>query len=491
MADGPRSLHERLAHTCYDALVIGSGPNGLAAAITLAAAGRRVALLEAKAQFGGGLRSAVLTLPGFTHDICSAVHPLGVASPFFRRLPLERYGLRWLQPELPLAHPLDGGKAVVLARSLEETAAGLGRDADAYRRLLAPTLRAWGALEADILGPLLRLPRHPLELLRFGVRGGPPATVVARTMFREPPARALFAGLAAHALLPLERPTTAAIALVLGTLGHAVGWPIPEGGSQRLADALVAHFRALGGETLSGAPVAHLSDLPEAKAVLCDVTPRQLLALAGDGVPARYRAALSRYRYGAGAFKVDYALSGPVPWLAEACGRAGTVHLGGTLAEIAQAERDVAAGRHPERPYVLVAQQSLFDATRAPAGQHTLWTYCHVPHGSSTDMTDAIESQLERFAPGFKKLVRARSVRGPAELERYNPNYIGGDINGGAQDAWQLVARPVLRANPYRTPIKGGYGRAYLCSASTPPGGGVHGMCGVHAAVRALAAELA
>jgi phytoene dehydrogenase-like protein len=467
----------------YDAVVVGSGPNGLAAAITLARAGLSVALLEAKDTPGGGLRSAELTLPGFTHDLCSAIHPFGRSSPFFRSLPLEQHGLSWVEPPLPLAHPLDGGEAVVLERSLEATSEALGRDGAAYRWLMAPPVRRWEALAGDILGPLLRVPHHPVALARFGVRAAPPAAWLARALFREERARALFAGLAAHTIVPLEQLTTAAIAVVLGALGHVVGWPFPRGGAQSLADALVRLFTSLGGELVLNAPVHRFDALPRAKAVLFDLTPRQLVAILGDRLPVRYRRRLLRYRYGAAAFKVDYALDGPVPWLAEACSRAGTVHLGGTLAEIAHAEREVARARPPARPYVLVAQQSLFDPTRAPAGQHTLWAYCHVPHGFQGDMTGAIEAQLERFAPGFKARVVARSVCTPADLERYNPNYLGGDISGGVNDLVQLLARPVLHPNPYRTPAKG----VYLCSASTPPGGGVHGMAGLNAARRALA----
>lgn len=477
------SLRDRLEHGRYDAVVVGSGPNGLAAAITVAQTGRKVALLEANPTLGGGLRSAELTLPGFVHDLGSAVHPFGVASPFFRTLPLERYGLRWVHPELPLAHPLGGGEAAVQARSLDETAERLGRDETAYRWLFEQPVRDWGGLEREVLSPLLKVPRHPLELARFGLRGGPPATLVARSLFRDEAARALLAGLAAHAVLPLSAPTTTAVALVLGGLAHRVGWPFPAGGAGRLADALAAHFRVLGGEVLTGAPVTRLSDLPEAELVFCDVTPRQFLALAGGTLPERYRRRLSRYRYGAGVFKLDYALDGPVPWAAAAATRAGTVHLGGTLAEIAQAEGEVMRGRHPEKPFVLVAQQTVADKTRTPAGKHTLWAYCHVPNGSAVDMTGAVEGQLERFAPGFGKLVLARRASGPADLERQNPNLVGGDIGGGVQDWRQLVARPVLSPNPYRTPLAG----VYLCSSSTPPGGGVHGMCGFNAAKQALA----
>lgn len=477
------SLRDRLEHSRYDAVVVGSGPNGFAAAIMVAQTGRKVALLEAQSTLGGGLRSVELTLPGFVHDLGSAVHPFGVASPFFRTLPLGRYGLRWVHPELPLAHPLDGGVAAVQRRSLGETAAGFGRDGAAYEWLFGQPVRDWGRLEQEVLGPLLKVPRHPLELARFGLRGGLPTTLVGHTLFRDEPARALLAGLAAHSVLPLSALTSTAVALVLGTLAHRVGWPSPVGGAGRLADALAAHFRALGGEILTDAPVARLSELPETALTFLDVTPRQFLELADGTLPESYRRRLSRYRYGAGVFKLDYALDGPVPWAAEAATQAGTVHLGGTLAEIAHAELEVKRGRHPEKPFVLVAQQTVADETRAPAGKHTLWAYCHVPNGSTVDMTGAVEGQLERFAPGFNKLVLARSVSAPADLERQNANLIGGDIGGGVQDWRQLVARPVLSPNPYRTPLRG----VYLCSSSTPPGGGVHGMCGSNAATRALA----
>lgn len=467
-----------------DAVVIGAGPNGLAAAITLARAGCTVLVLEAAGTVGGGTRSAELTRPGFIHDICSAIHPLGLGSPFFQGLPLAQYGLDWIQPPAPLAHPLDDGSAVVLERSIAATAGTLGRDGPAYTRLMGPLAADWDRLAADLLGPLPLPPRHPLALARFGLRAIRSAAGLARSWFEEEPARALLAGMAAHSMLPLTRPVSAAFGLVLGLLGHAVGWPLPRGGAQRIADALAAYLRALGGQIETNRPVASLAQLPPCRLVLADVTPRQLLALAGERLPVGYRRQLQRYRYGPGAFKVDYALDGPVPWRAAACGRAGTVHLGGELAQIAAAEQAVWQGRPPERPFVLLAQQSLFDPGRAPAGRHTLWAYCHVPPGYDGDMSGRIEAQIERFAPGFKERILARHTLGPAGLEAYNANYIGGDINGGLQDIRQHFARPALRLNPYSTPVKG----LYLCSASTPPGGGVHGMCGYHAARAALRA---
>jgi phytoene dehydrogenase-like protein len=466
----------------HDAIVVGSGPNGLAAAIALARAGRSVLVLEGRETIGGGLRTEALTLPGFVHDTCAAIHPLGLASPFFRGVPLAGHGVEWIHPPAPLAHPLDDGNAVVLERSVEETAAGLdGSDGRAWRRLFGPFVGSADDLVASILSPPLP-PRHPLVMARFGPKAIRSAAGLARSSFDGRRARALFAGNAAHAMLPLSAAASASFGLVLATLGHAVGWPLPRGGSQTIADALASYLRSLGGEIETGHHVESLAELEGAKTVMLDVSPRQLLALAGDRLPARYRRALERYRYGPGVFKLDYALSGPVPWRAPECSRAATVHLGGTLDEIVAAEADVAAGRHPEKPYVLVAQQSLFDPTRAPEGHHTLWAYTHVPNGSTEDVTGRIEAQLERFAPGFGDLVLGRSVLGPAALEARNPNYVGGDINGGSADLRQLFARPVARPVPYRTPLDG----VYLCSASTPPGGGVHGMCGANAARAAL-----
>ena len=470
----------------WDAVVVGSGPNGLAAAVTLARAGKSVLVLEAKDIIGGGCRSAELTLPGFVHDVCSAIHPLGLGSPFFKTLPLGEHGLEWIHPSAPVAHPMDDGTAVLIERSVEETAAGLGADGKAYRRLMGPLAAGWSRLADDLLGPLgpLSIPRHPVSLARFGMNAIRSARGLAESRFEGERARAVFAGIAGHAILPLERPATAAIALVLGTLTHAVGWPLPRGGSQRIADALASYLRSLGGQIATGSPVESLDRVPPARAILFDVTPRQLLKIAGDRLRGRYRRSLERYRYGAAAFKLDFALSGPIPWRARDCARAGTVHLGGTLAEIAASETAVGRGQHPDRPYVLLVQQSLFDASRAPAGKHTAWAYCHVPNGSTFDMAARIEAQIERFAPGFRDLVLGRSVLSPAGLEAKNPNYVGGDINGGAQDLAQTFARPALRRVPYSTPVRG----LYLCSSSTPPGGGVHGMCGYHAARAALRA---
>jgi phytoene dehydrogenase-like protein len=467
-----------------DAVVVGAGPNGLAAAVALARAGRSVVVLEATDTVGGGARSEELTLPGFLHDSCSAVHPLGAGSPFFTDLPLDDHGLAWAHAELPAAHPLPDGSAAVLGHSLDQTAAALGRDARAWRRLFGPLVRDWEPLRDTFLAPLLRLPPHPFVLARFGLRAVWPASVLAGRVFRGEPARALFGGLSAHAILDLGHPLTSAFGLVLGAGAHVVGWPVARGGSQRIADALASYLQTLGGEIVTGHPVRSLDDLPPSATLLFDLTPRQVLDVAGAHLPAVYRRRLARFRYGPASFKVDYALDGPVPWRAEACTRATTVHLGGPLEEVVASERDVTRGRHPERPFVLVAQPTLGDPSRAPAGRHTLWAYCHVPHGSTFDMTRAVEDQIERFAPGFRERVLARHVSFPADLERHNANLVGGDIAGGSHGGLQLVARPVLSANPYALPIEGR--KAYLCSASTPPGAGVHGMCGWWAAHAAL-----
>ncbi len=466
--------------TAYDAVVVGTGPNGLAAGIRLCQTGRRVLAMEAATTIGGGTRTAALTLPGFRHDVCSAIHPLGIASPFFRSLPLREYGLEWIHPDLPLAHPFDDGTAAILDRSLDATARALGDDGPAWRRLLGPTVRHWDQLLPGLLGPA-RIPRHPLALLRFGVTALRSASALAQ---RFPGTRggALFSGLAGHSMLPLEHPGSGAFGLVLGASGHTVGWPFPRGGTQALAEALAAHFRRLGGSIETGHRVGSLAELPSAPIVLLDIAPRQFLELAGARLPAAYARLLERYRYGPGVYKLDLALSGPVPWRASECRRAGTVHLGGSAEEIARSEREVWWGGPPERPFVLVAQPSLFDSTRAPAGRHTLWAYCHVPSGSTADMSGRIEAQIERFAPGFRNLILGRHGMTAAAMEQYNPNYVGGDINGGVQDLRQLWTRPVPSLRPYHTPIQG----VYLCSSSTPPGGGVHGMCGYWAAEAAL-----
>jgi phytoene dehydrogenase-like protein len=461
--------------------VVGSGPNGLAAAIEIARAGRSVLVLEAEQTFGGGTRSAELTLPGFLHDVCSAIHPLASCSPFLQGLPLAEHGLQLIHPPLALAHPFDDGSAAVLDRSIEVTSSSLGSDGAAYRELMEPLAADAAKLIPELLGPL-RLPRHPQMLARFGLKAMRSAAGLARSSFEQERARGLFAGLAAHSMMPLERRPTAAFGLTLGMLGHTVGWPIARGGSQAIADSLASYLGSLGGEISLGSRVESIDDLPPARAVLFDLTPRQLLRIAGERMSSRYRRQLERYRYGPGVFKIDWALDGPVPWKSEQCGRAGTVHLGGTLAEIAASEDAVDRGRHPDMPYVLVAQQSLFDPSRSPEGKETLWAYCHVPSGSSVDMTERIEAQVERFAPGFRELVLGRSTMPPAEVERYNANYVGGDINGGVQDLRQLFTRPAPRLNPYSTPDR----KIYICSSSTPPGGGVHGMCGHFAARTAL-----
>jgi phytoene dehydrogenase-like protein len=464
-----------------DAVVVGAGPNGLAAAITLAQAGRSVLVWEANDIPGGGVRSGALTGPEFIHDFCASSYPMAAGSPFFRSLPLEEHGLRWIHPEIPLAHPLDDGSAAVLARGLDETVAGLGEDGAAYRALVAPLAEQWEALAPALLGPLLRFPPHPLPMARFGLAAIKPAVKLGRR-FRTEAARALLAGLAAHSFFPLEDRFSSAIALVLGAAAHVVGWPFVAGGAQSLTSALIGVLRAHGGRLETARRVSNLDELPDSRAILLDLTPRQILSVAGSRLPDRYRRALAAYRYGPAAFKIDYALEGPIPWTAEPCRRAGVVHLGGPLSEIAAAERQAWQGAPPDKPFVLVAQASLFDPSRAPAGKHTAWTYCHIPHALPDDMTAPLERQLERFAPGFSHLVLARNVRGPVALEASNANLIGGDINGGTLAGRQLFARPTLRLDPYRTPVPG----LFICSSSTPPGGGVHGMCGHLAAKSAL-----
>lgn len=464
-----------------DAVVVGSGPNGLAAAITVAQAGRPVRVYEAQPTPGGGLRSLPLTRPGFVHDVCATVHALLSLSPFLSRLPLPDLGVELVHPPAPFAHPLDDGTAVVVERSVEATAESLTvRDGRAYRRLMAPLVSQAAELMEALLGPPGL--RHPRLMARFAPRAIRSASALARSRFADERTRALFAGAAAHSMVPLEFLATAGFGLGLVVSAHAAGWPVARGGSQRIADGLAAHLRSLGGEVLTGTRVESLAQLPPARVVLCDVAPRELLRIAGDGFPAGYRRALERYRHGPGVFKVDWALSAPVPWTAEGCRRAGTIHIGGTLADIAGSERAAWQGRIHDRPYVLLVQPTLADPTRAPEGHHVLWAYCHVPNGSGVDMTERIERQIERYAPGFRDCVIARHAMGPADMEAHNANLIGGDIGGGASDIRQLFARPVLSPDPYRTPIDG----VYLCSSSTPPGVGVHGMCGYHAARSAL-----
>jgi len=466
----------------YDAVVVGSGPNGLAAAIVFAQTGRSVLVLEAQPTIGGGARSAELTLPGFTHDISSAVHPLAVAMPFFRSLPLEKHGLRWIHPPASAAHPFDDGPPAILRASIEATSATLGDDIAAYDGLMRPFVERWDDLAADALAPP-HIPRHPFLLSRFGLAALRSAHSLATTRFQGERARGLFAGLAAHSIMPLTHAATASIGLVLGAVAHRAGWPIPEGGAQRIANALASHLRSLGGEIVTDAPVASLGDIPAAETVLLDVSPRDAIRIAGDRFPSSYRSALEHYRLGSGVCKMDWALNGPVPWRDSECAEAGTLHLGGTLSELLASEAAPWRGEHAERPFVLLAQPSVFDATRAPSGMHTLWGYCHVPNGSDVDMSDRIERQIERFAPGFRDCILQRRVTRACELHLDNANLLGGDIAGGANTLRQLFFRPAVRRIPYATPVQG----LYLCSASTPPGAGVHGLCGMFAARAALA----
>jgi phytoene dehydrogenase-like protein len=468
-----------LADDPVDAVVVGSGPNGLAAAITLARAGKSVRVVEGQPTAGGGTRTEALTLPDFLHDVCSAIHPLAAGSPFFQTLPLERLGLDLIHPDAPLAHPLDGGRAVLVERSIEATAAGLGRDGPAYARLMSPLVRHHAILTRTFVGPL-RPSRHALVMARFGLHAIRSAVTLAKGRFKDDGTRAAFTGMAAHSMLPPTSAGTGAFALMLALMAHAYGWPLARGGSKNITAALVAHLRSLGGQVETDTWVETVDSLAGARVALFDVAPKSLVTIAGDRFSAGFRSALGRYRYGPGVFKVDWALDGPIPWQAAACLRAGTVHLSGSFAELVAAETAVGHGQVAQQPFVILAQQSLFDPTRSPAGKHTGWAYCHVPNGSTVDMTDRIEAQVERFAPGFRNRILARHVMSPADVERHNPNYVGGDINCGLADLRQLFIRPTPRL--YATPDR----QVYLCSAATPPGGGVHGMCGVFAARTAL-----
>jgi phytoene dehydrogenase-like protein len=464
-----------------DAVVVGSGPNGLAAAVTLAQAGLSVTVLEGADDIGGGTRTRELTVPGLLHDVCSAIHPFAAASPFFRTLPLAEHGLAWRWPEVDLAHPLDGGRAGVLLHSIEQTAAGLGVDGEAWRSTFGPIADAFPDVAAEFLGPMLHVPQHPLLLIRFGLRGALPAALLAHR-FRTEEARALFCGVAAHLMHPLGRPATAAVGTMLTAAAHHVGWPVAAGGSQAIARALASYLRSLGGSIETGVHVTSLAELPPSRILLFDTSPRALVRIAGDRLPPAARRAYTRWKYGPAAFKLDLAVRGGIPWSAEPCRRAGTVHLGGTMGELLASERELHRGRMPARPFVLVGQQYLCDPQRSAGDVHPVWVYGHVPHGYSGDASETIIDQIERHAPGVRDCIVARSVMTPADLQAYNPNNVGGDIATGANDLRQVLLRPRISLNPYATGIPG----VYLCSAATPPAAGVHGMCGHHAALAAL-----
>ncbi len=461
----------------FDTVIIGSGPNGLAAGIRLAQQGYSVKIFEKADSIGGGTRTQELTLPGFHHDVCSAIHPLAKASPFLKSLPLEEYGLEWIQPDVPVAHPLDDQPAGALFRSLDETVDHFKKDGPAYRRTVEPFIDSWDDLLPDLLAPFSLLPAHPFKMARFGLLGLRSADAFAKR-FNTTKARAVFAGVAAHSILPFHIPATASLAMVLGISAHSIGWPYPRGGSHNITKAMATYFESLGGKIETNAEIRSLDELPESSAIFFNTTPKQILEMASDKLPSSYAEKLRKYEYGCGVFKIDLALSEPIPWKDEVCRKAGTVHLGGTFEEIANSEEATADGHHPKKPFVLVAQQSLFDDTRAPDGKHTGWAYCHVPNGSTKDMTEPILNQIERFAPGFRDCIIGRHTMNTEALQAYNPNYIGGDIIGGKQDITQHFTRPAGLFDPYHIPKT----NMYICSSSTPPGGGVHGMCGYHAA---------
>jgi phytoene dehydrogenase-like protein len=466
----------------YDAVIIGSGPNGLSAAIQIARHGFSVIVLEASSDIGGGTRSAELTLPGFVHDVCAAVLPLSLNSPFFASLPLNQYGVEWIHSPVPLAHPLDHGKTALVHRSIHDTALALGTDGPAYHNLFSRLSEDWEFIKQDILGPLPIPPRHPIASARFAMKALLPSTFLAKQVFRDEPAKALFAGMSAHSILPLETVATSAFGLVTNLLAHTVGWPLVKGGTRNLSNGLAAYLLSLGGEIITNYHVKKISDLPQFRAALFDTSPHAMLDIAGELLPRGYQEQVRRYRYGPGVFKMDFALDAPIPWINTDNCLSATVHLGGSLEEIALSERTIWRGNHSERPYIILAQPTLFDPSRAPAGKHTVWAYCHVPNGSTIDRSDAIENQIERFAPGFRERILAKHTYTAQQMETYNANYVGGDINCGIQDLKQLFTRPVPRHSPYTTPAK----NIFLCSSATPPGGGVHGMCGYFAAQSVL-----
>lgn len=470
--------------TKYDAIVIGSGPNGFAAAITLQRAGLSVLLIEGKEILGGGVRSGELTLPGFIHDICSAVYPLGEDSPVFKPLHLEEFGLEYLQPKYAIAHPFDDGSSVAISSSIDETADQLGKDADKYQQIFSPLVKAWPSIRSAFVGPL-HWSAYSKVKAKFAVEAITSASFFAKHKFDTHQAQALFAGMAAHSILPLNSPTSSSIALVLNTVAHINSWPLPKGGSQQITNALAAFFKKSGGEIQTGNVVTSLEQLPPSKLILLDVTPSQLLSIAGDQFSRLYKWQLQNYKYGAGIFKIDWALSQPVPFINDKCKKAATIHIGGSFEEIYTSEHVISKNRISENPFVLFVQPGVVDASRAPEGKQTAWAYCHVPNGSTKDISEIIEKQVERFAPGFRDCILARHTMNTEDVQAYNPNYIGGDINGGAATIGQLFTRPVLRLSPYRTSAKG----MYVCSSSTPPGGGVHGVCGYYAARRALKDE--